>query len=99
METEIIVALITAGFALITALSVAMIQRHRTIEQGVQDVREQVKNSHATNLRDDLDKINRTVELTLRSVEGIHEQLHLERRERLLIADRLQSHIGDCQSC
>lgn len=95
----------TLGIALVssvTAIIVALIS-HFPLRRGVkaaqQDAavtREQVQNSHKTNLRDDIDivmdKISEVLTVqrsTSNDVRQLREDLAIERRERLAVADRV----------
>lgn len=102
MSPEISVAAITASCAFIGAIVVALIQRNATIADDIRATKEQVQNSHETNLRDDLDAMHETIRVVLRSVEGLHEEIRTERTERIAVSnrllsatDRLDEHITD----
>ncbi|MGW6600615.1 DUF2746 domain-containing protein [Streptomyces sp. NPDC055036] len=101
------VALITTGgtiaVALIGAL-VEMVRRQRSaieeVRENAQEARDQVSNTHTTNLRDDLDDLRADVREVLRilgqhteEIGGVREDLRQERRERLAVSDRLDDHI------
>ncbi len=100
MSPDIIVACITAGFAFVTAVVVALIRRRYEVEDdilsGVEATKEQVQNSHKTNLRDDLDSMHETSRHILRLVEDLYEQILLERRERMALSERLDDHANGC---
>lgn len=92
MDTDVTVAIITAIGALLAALVVELIRRHSTVASDVRATKEQVQNSHATNLRDDLDDLHNDVRLVLKALEGVRDDLHVERVERQSLADRFENH-------
>lgn len=66
------------------------------------EARDQVANTHSTNLRDDLDavmfRIDRVIdgqERHNRDLAALREEIGHERRERLSVAERLDDHIED----
>lgn len=93
MSTEIVVALITGGLGLIAAVLAAAIPRLHRQTKALEVVREQVQNTHTTNMRDDLDLIRdemRNGFTQLReAVRNVHIDLAWERRERIDLAERL----------
>ena len=70
--------------------------------------RDQVENNHESNLRDDVDKVLARLALVLDGQErhgvllnnhaadiaGLREEIRLERRERLSVEDRLDTHLA-----
>ncbi|AGM12201.1 hypothetical protein SEA_DANZINA_26 [Streptomyces phage Danzina] len=101
-------ALITTGGTIAVALIGALVEllrrQHNAIEEvreNAREARDQVANTHSTNLRDDLDELHGDVReaLTVLNRHGellisLHEDLRQERRERLAVADRLDDHIN-----
>ncbi|UFD97963.1 hypothetical protein PQC18_gp25 [Streptomyces phage Pablito] len=101
------VALITTGgtvaVALIGALVELLRRQHNAIaevRENAQEARDQVSNTHTTNLRDDLDDLHEDVREVLRvltqhttEIGGLRDDLRQERRERLAVSDRLDDHI------
>ncbi|ATE85356.1 hypothetical protein SEA_OLIYNYK_26 [Streptomyces phage Oliynyk] len=89
--------------ALIGALVELLRRQNRAIEEvreNAQEARDQVANTHSTNLRDDLDDLHNDVREVLRvlgqhseEIAGLRGDLRQERRERLAVADRLDDHI------
>ncbi|ANT41097.1 hypothetical protein BI024_gp27 [Streptomyces phage Nanodon] len=107
-ESPTQVALITTGGTIAVALIGALVEllrrQHNAIEEvreNAREARDQVANTHSTNLRDDLDELHGDVReaLTVLNRHGellvsLHEDLRQERRERLAVADRLDDHIN-----
>ncbi|GAA3082278.1 hypothetical protein GCM10020000_80330 [Streptomyces olivoverticillatus] len=65
-----------------------------------QEARDQVSNTHSTNLRDDLDRVIQGLDRVLdgqaehsRDITALRSDLAHERAERLAVAERLDSHI------
>ncbi|AVE00406.1 hypothetical protein SEA_OZZYJ_25 [Streptomyces phage OzzyJ] len=106
-ESPTQVALITTGGTIAVALIGALVEllrrQHNAIEEvrsNAQEARDQVANTHSTNLRDDLDELHEDVREVLRvlsrhteEIGGLRDDLRQERRERLAVADRLDDHI------
>jgi hypothetical protein len=90
----VIIALITAGFAAIAAIGVALINKHDLMAKDIKTTKEQVQNSHSTNLRDDLDGLHADVRLVLRAIEGLRDEVHDERRERIKADEALAKRIA-----
>lgn len=87
-------AIIVAGIAAIGSFGTAYFS-HRQ-HRATKAVREQVQNSHDTNLRDDIDRvldgITSLVEGQRRhdsEIAGIREDQRIERRERMALAERI----------
>lgn len=98
MEPSIAVAIIAATASIATA-GLGFAQRRH-----VADVREQVKNSHGTNLRDDIDRVLDGMELLLESqrqhakeIGGLREEMRHERVERRDLEQRLDDHLRTAQ--
>lgn len=81
--TPILVALISALGVVVAAALPLMLKQNRVLGQ----VREQVKNGHHSNLRDDIDKIKHLVEHGFSTVHHridlLQTDLSWERRERM----------------
>ncbi|MGW1040050.1 DUF2746 domain-containing protein [Streptomyces sp. NPDC002547] len=101
MEPGVQVALVTTGGTIaVTLLGFAadFLRRHHRV---MTEVRDQVANTHSTNLRDDLDAVGFAIdrvialqELTARDLAGLRDDLTLERRERLAVTERLNEHVA-----
>jgi L-asparaginase/Glu-tRNA(Gln) amidotransferase subunit D len=108
MEPTVQVALVsTGGTILVTLIGVVveMLRRNRKalteVQENVQVARDQVANSHSTNLRDDMDSLHDDVREVLdvlrqhgKEIGGLREDLRQERVERLAVADRLDHHLS-----
>lgn len=92
IETEVIVALITAGLAAVAAVGVELLRRNREAAADIAATREQVQNSHTTNLRDDIDSLHDDVRTILSELSAARTDLRVEREERLALARRLETH-------
>lgn len=76
MDSSIVTSAITAAAAVVVAVVGERQRRqHRTTARTVRDVKEQVANSHSTNLRDDIDRV-------LDGIEGIRDDIREERADR-----------------
>lgn len=114
MEPTVQVALISAAgtvlVALVGVLTEALRRHHKAItevKENTREAREQVKNSHKTNLRDDLDTVvlllNKALEnqavhdesmRTLSAdIGGLRAEIRHERDERLEVSRRLDAHM------
>lgn len=97
--------------ALIGALVELLRRQHNAINEvreNAQEARDQVSNTHSTNLRDDLDRVIDGLEAVLagqarhddalnrhgRDIAGLREDVSHERRERLAVAERLDDHVA-----
>lgn len=87
MSPEVQVALVSGVFLLLAALVSAVVPHLRRQSKDLAEVKHQVKNSHGTNLRDDLDLIRDEMR---RGFHWLHEEIALERRERVDLAERLE---------
>ncbi|MGW7434731.1 DUF2746 domain-containing protein [Streptomyces sp. NPDC054849] len=115
MEPTVQVALVTAGgTVMVTLLGIAaeFLRRQNKslseVREHVQEARDQVANTHSTNLRDDLDsvmyRIDRVLDGQTRHDEALREQaediaalrsdIAHERRERLAVSERLDDHMA-----
>ena len=92
-------ALIVTAITALAGLIVELIRRHSAVAKDVAITREQVQNSHSTNLRDDLDDLHSTVKLVLSSTEALRAELAQERRERMAVASRLDAHLTQIANC
>lgn len=92
MDSDIIIALVTAGFALVGAIGVELIRRHSQTAADIAITREQVQNSHTTNLREDIDELHADVRRVLTELTEVRKDLQVERQERLALSDRLDKH-------
>lgn len=107
LEPSVQVAVVSAGGAITVALVgvlVELVRRQGTalaeVREHTQEAREQVSNDHATNLRDDLDRVIHGLDRVLdgqaqhtRDISTLRSELAHERAERLAVAERLDSHI------
>lgn len=90
-----VITLLVAGFTTVSAILVALINKHDAVAKDIKITKEQVQNSHSTNLRDDIDGLHADVRLVLRSVETLREELYQERKERIKADDVLLKHIDN----
>ncbi|MFF3006361.1 DUF2746 domain-containing protein [Kitasatospora sp. NPDC057940] len=100
IEPTVQVALVSAGGAITAALAGVLVELVRRQSSTVAEVREQVANSHSTNLRDDLDHVIDRLGLVLdgqqhhsAELADLRREIAHERTERLAVADRLDSHL------
>lgn len=97
---DVWIALIT-GLGLILAAAVGgimdQVRRNRasltSLAESAHATREQVQNSHSTNLRDDIDGIHSDVRLILASLERLNVELAAERAARIKGDDALAEHL------
>ena len=99
MDPVILVALITTLGGVIVAL-IGFWGKVTEIRDHTKEAKEQVKNSHTTNLRDDMDAIHEDVRAALellkqhsKEIGGIREDIRQERDERLVLSKRLDAHL------
>lgn len=78
-------------------------RRQKAVQDSVNEVVSQVANTHSTNLRDDLDKVLKSLDDTVSQVaamaetqrslaaqlQNIQQDIHLERRERAALTERV----------
>ncbi|MGI5530144.1 DUF2746 domain-containing protein [Streptomyces syringium] len=71
------------------------------VREHTQEARDQVSNDHATNLRDDLDRVIHGLDRVLdgqaqhtRDISALRTELSHERVERLAVSERLDSHLS-----
>ncbi|MFF8845490.1 DUF2746 domain-containing protein [Streptomyces sp. NPDC015127] len=107
MEPGVQVALVTAGGTVVVAVIGVFAELLRRQTATLSEVRDQVSNTHDTNLRDDLDSVmhrldrvidnqtrqNEALERHGRDLTSLREEIAHERRERLSVEERLDDHI------
>lgn len=90
-------ALITGVFGLLVAVISIVLPRLLRQGRDIAEVKYQVKNSHGTNLRDDLDALFIEVRtgfgLMHDRLNTLHTDVAWERRERIDLAERLERKI------
>lgn len=93
LDPSVQTALITGGFGLVASIVGYVAPRVNRSWRGVMEVRQQVSNGHATNLRDDIDEILRgQAQLLANQAEhsaqigDLRTDLEWERRERMDLA-------------
>ncbi|SNS50603.1 Protein of unknown function [Actinacidiphila glaucinigra] len=100
--------MVSAGGVVTAALVgvlVELVRRQGTaiaeVRENAQEARDQVSNTHATNLRDDLDRVIAGLDRVLegqaehsRDIRELRKELSHERAERLAVSERLDSHIS-----
>jgi hypothetical protein len=109
LDPSVQAAIVTGGVTLLVALvSIAgeMVRRQGKV---LHHVKEQVANSHTTNLRDDLDRVIGGLERVLENQDMhdgllkahgyelgyLRKDMQQERRERQVVEERLDSHLAD----
>ncbi|MFE5971385.1 DUF2746 domain-containing protein [Streptomyces sp. NPDC056460] len=108
IDPAVQVALVSAGGVVTAALVgvlVELVRRQGTalaeVREHAQEAREQVSNDHATNLRDDLDRVIAGLDRVLegqarhsRDIRDLRADLAHERTERLAVSERLDHHLA-----
>ncbi|MEX1655506.1 DUF2746 domain-containing protein [Streptomyces pseudovenezuelae] len=108
VDTSVQVALVGAGGTVIVALVGAVVELLRRqagaineVREHAQEARDQVANTHSTNLRDDLDAVASAIDRVLAHQEqhsvdiaALRSDIAHERRERLAVAERLDDHMA-----
>jgi hypothetical protein len=108
LDSNVQVALVSAGGMVTAALVgvlVELVRRQGTalneVREHAQEAREQVSNTHTTNLRDDLDRVIEGLDRVLvgqaehkRDMRELRAELAHERSERLAVSERLDTHIS-----
>ncbi|WP_217129365.1 DUF2746 domain-containing protein [Streptomyces sp. AC558_RSS880] len=106
-DPSVQVAMISTGGVVTAALVgvlVELVRRQGTalneVREHTQEARDQVSNTHSTNLRDDLDRVISGLDLVLagqaehsRDIRELRAELSHERVERLAVSERLDTHI------
>ncbi|AYD87061.1 minor tail protein [Mycobacterium phage NicoleTera] len=76
-----------AAFSFAGVVAPVLLSNHKKHTKTLGDIKEQVANSHTTNLRDDIDELNRILREgfseTRRDISGLREELRTERIERI----------------
>ncbi|MEV3858486.1 DUF2746 domain-containing protein [Streptomyces sp. NPDC050095] len=96
-----------AGTVLVALVGVLveLVRRQGTalneVREHAQEARDQVSNTHSTNLRDDLDRVISGLDRVLtgqaehsRDIRELRTELSHERIERLAVSERLDTHIS-----
>ncbi|NWF28256.1 DUF2746 domain-containing protein [Streptomyces sp. PKU-EA00015] len=108
LDPNVQVALVSAGGVVTAAFMgvlVELVRRQGTalaeVREHAQEARDQVSNTHTTNLRDDLDQVISGLDQVLegqaehsRDIRELRTELSHERSERLAVAERLDTHIS-----
>ncbi|MFE1842029.1 DUF2746 domain-containing protein [Streptomyces sp. NPDC059515] len=108
LEPSVQVAIVTAGgTVLVTVLGIAaeFLRRQakaiNEVAEHAAEARDQVANTHTTNLRDDLDavayRIDRVLQLQeqhSQDIAALRQDIAHERRERLAVSERLDDHMA-----
>jgi hypothetical protein len=101
------VALVTAGGTVMVAVVGVFAELIRRQTNTLSEVRDQVSNTHDTNLRDDLDSVMFRIDRVIdnqdrhgealdrhsRDLGSLRDEIAHERRERLSVEERLDDHI------
>ncbi|MFE7124025.1 DUF2746 domain-containing protein [Streptomyces sp. GMY02] len=94
--------IVAAGFGVLVELLRRQGSTIAEVAEHAQEAREQVVNTHSTNLRDDLDRVLADLGRVLegqaehsRSITALRTELAHERAERLAVAERLDEHIAN----
>lgn len=98
IDPNTIIAAASAVLVAVTGLMAEGMRRHaKSQKASMHVVKEQVQNSHSTNLRDDLDKVAELVQSVLDNQGRTHSDLTqirtdlgTERTERLYLAGRIE---------
>lgn len=100
MEPGVQVALVTAGGTVMVAAIGILAEFARRQSSTLTEVRDQVANTHDTNLRDDLDAVMYRIDRVIdsqeqhgKSIDRLCNEIGQERRERLSVSDRLDAHL------
>lgn len=102
LETPVQSAVVTAAGTIIVALVSVALELLRRSHRRLGQVRNQVENSHGSNLRDDIDKviaavarIEATQTLHTTGITDLRAELRHERAERLDVERRLTKHLDE----
>lgn len=108
LDPTVQVSLISAAGAVVVALVGVVVELLRRQAGTLSEVRDQVANTHSTNLRDDLDSVMHRIDRVIdnqarhdhtlkqhgRALDAIREEIAHERRERLSVEERLDDHMA-----
>ncbi|BBC53833.1 putative minor tail protein [Mycobacterium phage PP] len=90
---DVLALAIMAGFSFAGVVVPVLLNNHRRNAKTLGDIKEQVSNSHETNLRDDIDELAKAVrdgfKETREDISGLRRDLRTEREERIE-GDRLR---------
>ena len=104
---EATAAIVTAVLGFLGVVFEKQRRAHKRLERATETVREQVQNSHSTNLRDDMDRVLEGQERILAILDGhgksigglrddlrqVRDELATEREERRDVGRRLDAHV------
>ncbi|MGZ2360722.1 DUF2746 domain-containing protein [Streptomyces sp. 372A] len=107
-DPSVQVAMVSAGGVVTAALAGVLVELVRRqgsaiaeVREHAQEARDQVSNTHSTNLRDDLDRVISGLDRVLagqadhsRDIRDLRADLSHERVERLAVSERLDIHIS-----
>lgn len=101
LDPTVQVSLVSAGGAVLVALVGVVVELLRRQAGTLSEVRDQVANTHSTNLRDDLDSVMHRIDRVIdaqeahgRELAALRQDIAHERRERLAVAERLDDHMA-----
>ncbi|MCY0933621.1 DUF2746 domain-containing protein [Streptomyces sp. H34-S4] len=111
VQVSLVTAGSTVGVALLGIAAEFMRRQAKAISavaEHAQEARDQVANTHDTNLRDDLDSVMHRIDRVLagqalhgealsrqgEEIAGLRQDVAHERRERLAVAERLDDHMA-----
>lgn len=102
MSPDVQVSVVTTGGMVIVALVGVAIEILRRQSSALEEVRDQVSNTHDTNLRDDLDRVITGLDTVLdrqadhaTEIGILRTEVRHERLERLSVSERLDDHLAD----
>ncbi|WJN63041.1 tail needle protein [Streptomyces phage phiScoe3] len=112
MEPTVQVALVstggTIGVAMLGVFVELLRRNHKAlseVKENAQEARDQVANTHSTNLRDDLDRVHDDVREVLdvlrqhgSEIAGLRTDLRQERVERHALSERVDHHLATVAS-
>lgn len=95
MSPEVQAAVASGAFLLMATLVTVLLPKLWRQSRDIREVKDQVQNSHGTNLRDDIDAFRYEVRAGFGQVHQRLNVMHLdiatERQERLRLAERLEN--------
>ncbi|MFE7463113.1 DUF2746 domain-containing protein [Streptomyces sp. NPDC057499] len=108
LDPTVQVSVVTASSTVAVAMVGVVVELLRRQSNAINEVREhaaeardQVANTHSTNLRDDLDSVAHRIDRVLafqerhgEEIAGLRSDIAHERRERLAVAERLDDHMA-----